>query len=150
MALAATFSWIVVQASAGAGSSGSGATRSSGLSDPLGNGILRPFRRTVHADFATASGVKLVLSDIGQLLGTPIRRLPWRHDFGADLQPLRHKGNTEVLAELARVRVEEAIRKFAFNVELRSVRVERPKPNMLIVWATLVIGGKVHNLRVPV
>jgi phage baseplate assembly protein W len=142
------FSWFVIQPDPDAGAPA--VARSVGaLSDPLGNGIVRPFRRTATADFATASGVRLILSDIGQLLGTPIRRLPWRHDFGADLQPLRHKNNTEVLDELARVRVEQAIRKFAINVELRSVTAERPKPNVVIIVVTLVIGGKVQNLRIP-
>src|SRR6266850_1837759 len=44
----------------------------------LGGGIVRPFRRTEHRDFANDSGVPEVLSCIGQLLGTPIGFLPWR------------------------------------------------------------------------
>lgn len=149
-----SFSWPITQPSPNAIST---APLRAGLLDPLGNGILRPFRRTVHADFATASGIPLVKSDLGQLLGTPIRTLPWRHDFGADLQPLRHKNNTEILGELARTRVESAIRKYARNVELRSVRAERValpgtghQKNTLILWITVVIGGRTETLRVPV
>ena len=143
------FVWFVEQP-AGESTTSTTTPLKSGLLDPLGKGILRPFRRTVHADFAIASGIVLILSDIGQLLGTPIRRLPWRHDFGADLQPLRHKNNTELLAELARDRVESAIRKWAVNVQLRGVRAERPTPNTLILWVTLVIGGQTKTIRVPV
>ena len=55
----------------------SGPTLSFGASDdPLRTGLVRPFARTEHQDFATDSGVRLVLSCVGQgpfVYGWPLR-----------------------------------------------------------------------------
>lgn len=161
-----SFTWFVIQpdagAGAGAGSSGGTSAARAGLSDPLGNGIVRPFRRTARADFATDSGERLVMSDVGQLFGTRKGTLPWRHDQGLDLEPLRHKNNTVILQELGRARVDEALRRWAKNVQLRSVVAERvaSEPgksghsgtgkNGLFLKVAILIGGREKNLRVPI
>jgi phage baseplate assembly protein W len=154
--LLVSYSWdfLAPVVSSGGGSGGSGAggafgTSSTSLPDPLGVGLLRPFRRTSKSDFATASGVPEVLSGIGQLLGTPLGHLPWRGNFGAALDDLRHKNNTDVLGELARVRVEQAIRRYTTRATLKKVTVVRPVPNQLALDVALSIGGKLLTLRVP-
>lgn len=118
--------------------------------DPLGFGIVRPFRRTERADWATDSGVPEVLSCVGQILGTDAGTLPWRYDFGINLQPLRHRNNTAALGELARVRVEEALRKWTIRAELRSLEAEKTADNVLTLAATLLVGGRLVTVRVPV
>lgn len=154
--LLVSYSWgflaPTVSSSGGSGGASAGGvfgTSSTALPDPLGVGLLRPFRRTSKSDFATASGIKEVLSGIGQLLGTPPGHLPWRGDFGAALDDLRHKNNTDVLGELARVRIDQAIRRYTTRATLKGVSVSRPAPNQLALDVTLSIGGKLFTLRVP-
>lgn len=84
----------------------------------LGNGLLRPFRRDVKNDFASAAGVALVSSCVGQVLGTKassaagVGEVPWRPEFGSRLHLLRHKNNRDTLGDFAVVLVEEALRRW--------------------------------------
>ncbi len=144
----AQFSWDVSQP-VGTGTATAPASNTGGP-DPLGTGIVRAFRRVPRGDFATDSGIPLVLSDIGQLFGTQIGTLPWRPDFGIDLEPLRHKNNTEVLGEVARVRVDAGLRKWEPRAQLLSLVVTKPKANVLELDMNVLIGGKSRRLRIPV
>ncbi len=73
--------------------------------DPYGNGILVPFQRDGKGDFVHGSGLPLLRSDIGELLGIigPSRaepgEVPWRTALGSRLPHLKHRG---VHAELTR------------------------------------------------
>lgn len=114
----------------------------------LGGGIVRPFRRTEHQDFANDSGVAEVLSCIGQVLGTELGSLPWRVDFGAGLQRLRHRNNTNDFVELARVLIDDAIRKWEPRAQLHDVQTDpNPPAGALGLEISLGIGGQIKTLR---
>ena len=97
----------------------------------LGFGLLRPFVRDQKLDFASAGGVKLIQSAVGQILGTvgasdfTQGELDWRTEFGSTLHLLRHQNNDDVLQELARIFVIEALRRFEPRIILTETRVTR-------------------------
>ena len=101
------------------------------MSDLLGFGLLRPFRRDLRSDFAAAGGEQLVRSAVGQILGTvgssdfTQGEVPWRSAFGSLLHLLRHQRNDHVLQELARVYVVEALRRWEPRVVVTAVQVIR-------------------------
>ena len=51
--------------------------------------------------------------------------LPWRTAFGAGLELLRHQRSDAALAELARVQIRDALRRWVPEAELVSVQVQR-------------------------
>jgi hypothetical protein len=91
--------------------------------------LLIPFRRDRKRDLATGESEALLASKVRQVLltegSTPTSsgELPWRTNFGAGLALLRHHGNGPVLAELLRVRVRDALGRWAPAVELISIDV---------------------------
>jgi hypothetical protein len=95
--------------------------------EPLGCGIVRPFRRDVRGDIRNDCGVPVVAAAIGQILGTAQGELLWRPEFGSRLQRLRHKTNVKGLGELARVYVAEAL--------------ERWEPRVTVVAVDMEVGG---------
>jgi phage baseplate assembly protein W len=101
------------------------------MQDFLGFGPVRPFRRDLRADFAAAGGEQLVRSAVGQILGTvgssevSDGELPWRTEFGSALTRLRHQKNDHVLAELARVYVVDALKRWEPRVIVKTVSVTR-------------------------
>jgi len=94
-------------------------------------GLLTPFRRDRKRDFASGSGADLLASKVLQALmtngATPRSsgELPWRTAFGAGLELLRHQRNDAALAELARVHVRDALRRWVPEAELVEVAVSR-------------------------
>lgn len=112
----------------------------------LGGGMVRPFVRTFHRDFANTQGVDLVLSNIGQVLGTKIGTLPWRPDFGSQLEGLRHKANTVATRELAGFYVREALSRWEPRAQLRRLTIDAPaKPgvddNQIVLHPVVSIEG---------
>lgn len=103
---------------------GLSAEQQAALEDPLGCGIIRPFRRVPRGDFANDCGELLVRSDLGQLLGIILGELPWRTTLGTLIYQLRHRANTGALSELARVQIEEAIRQWEPRVRLLAVSAD--------------------------
>lgn len=91
--------------------------------------LLIPFRRDRKRDFAVDSGEALLASKVRQALltegttSTSSGELPWRTNFGAGLGLLRHQRNDIVLAELARVRVRDALRRWIPTAEVLAVEV---------------------------
>lgn len=153
------FSWTVTQAPApgsGTGGGGSSTTTVGGgaaFVDPLGSGIVRPFRRTETADFDHTSGVPEVMSCIGQLLGTPRGTFPWRPGFGSDLTRLRHRRNDPTVADIGRVLVEDALRKWEPRAQLVQVRVEPSKDatsNLVTLSVSFRLGAssKIQTIKV--
>jgi phage baseplate assembly protein W len=112
--------------------------------------LVRPFRRTPRADFANASGIPEVLSCIGQIFGTDPGTFPWRVDFGINLQRLRQKNNTPALVELARVMLTQSLQAWTSRATLRGVAAEKPSPNVLVLIVTVLVGGKLVTVRIPV
>ena len=100
------------------------------MSEPA-QGLLTPFRRDRKRDFASGSGADLLASKVLQALmtrgATPRSsgELPWRTAFGAGLDLLRHQRNDAALAELARVYVRDALRRWVPEVDLVEVAVTR-------------------------
>jgi len=108
------------------------------------NGLLTPFRRDRKRDFASGSGAELLRTKVLQALmtegATPRSsgELPWRTSFGAGLHLLRHQRNDEVLAELARVYVRDALARWVPSARLVSLEVTRED-------ATLVLRLRVRD-----
>lgn len=129
--------------------------RADAASDPLGAGIVRPFRRTEHQDFALASGPKLVMSCLGQLLGTPLGSLPWEPRFGSNLYRLRHRNQDPTFLDLARIYSDEAIRKWEPRASVSRVEIEPSavpvgRRNVVDLIVYTKIGGQTLPVRVQV
>ena len=96
----------------------------------LGFGLIRPLKRDGRADFTAAGGERLVRSCVGQILGTmgasetSAGELPWS-DFGSLLHHLRHQKNDNVLKELARVYVVDALTRWEPRIIVTAVTVGR-------------------------
>lgn len=94
--------------------------------DFLGYGLLIPFRREA-SDFANGGGIDHLQSMIEAVLGTRAGseytegELPWRSEFGSLLHFLRHKNNTDILHELARVYVADALARWIPQIRLKDV-----------------------------
>jgi len=94
-------------------------------------GMITPFTRDLKRDFASGSGGDLLASKVLQALmtngATPRSsgELPWRTAFGAGLDLLRHQRNDAALAELARVHVRDALKRWVPEAELVEVAVSR-------------------------
>jgi phage baseplate assembly protein W len=107
------------------------ANAAKGLPSFLGQGLLRPFRRDQKNDFASDSGVELVVACVGQILGTKADsalcpgEVQWRTDFGSRLHLLRHANNNDVNNALATVYVQEALKKWEPRVTVVNVTVEK-------------------------
>ena len=102
------------------------------------NGLLTPFRRDRKRDFASGSGAELLRSKVLQALmiegATPRSsgELPWRTSFGAGLHLLRHQRNDEVLAELARVYVRDALARWVQSARLVSLEITREDATLIL------------------
>ena len=94
-------------------------------------GLLVPFQRDRQRDFASADGEALLRAKVVQVLATD-GELPWRPEFGAGLDRLRHRRNDAVLTELVRVRVRDALARWLPSAELVELTVT-PKENTLTV-----------------
>ena len=101
-------------------------------------GLLIPFRRDRKRDFASGTGADLLRSKVLQALATegatPVSQgeLPWRTAFGAGLERLRHQRNDAALAELARVYVRDALRRWAPSAEVTNLEVTRLDSSLTI------------------
>jgi phage baseplate assembly protein W len=97
----------------------------------LGFGLLRPFRRDEKNDFANAGGLALVKSAVGQILGTFAAsdvvqgELRWNTEFGSLLYLLRHTNNDEIIADLARFYILEALQRWEPRVLIKAIEFER-------------------------
>lgn len=94
-------------------------------------GLITPFQRDRQRDFASGTGPELLRSKVLQVIltrgATPTSagELPWRTNFGAGLDLLRHGRNDHALAELARVQIREALAKWLPEVEVVEVTAVR-------------------------
>jgi phage baseplate assembly protein W len=86
--------------------------------------LLIPFRRDKKRDFARAAARRCSPRRCCRPLmtegATPRSsgELPWRTNFGAGLALLRHQRNDAALAELARVHVRDALKRWVPEAEL--------------------------------
>jgi phage baseplate assembly protein W len=101
------------------------------VDDILGRGLSIPFRRDRQRDFAAASGEALVRSAVAQVLGTvgasdfTQGELPWRTEFGSLLHLLRHQKNDVALREMAKVYVQDALRRWEPRIMVTRLDAER-------------------------
>jgi phage baseplate assembly protein W len=101
------------------------------VDDLLGRGLSIPFRRDRQRDFAAASGEALVRSAVAQVLGTvgasdfTQGELPWRTEFGSLLHLLRHQKNDVALREMAKVYVQDALRRWEPRIMVTRLDAER-------------------------
>ena len=101
-------------------------------------GLLIPFQRDRQRDLASTTGAALLRSKAMQVLateGTTARscgELPWRTNFGAGLGQLRHQRNDRVLAELAKIRARDALRRWLPDARLTRLEVEHRGSALLI------------------
>ncbi len=58
--------------------------------------------------------------------------LPWRTEFGSGLHLLRHQRNDDILGELARVYVRDALSKWVPEAEVVSAEASRDGPTLSI------------------
>jgi phage baseplate assembly protein W len=98
--------------------------------EQFGRGIVCPFQRDGKGDFANDSGMNLLKSDIGELLGiegptaTEPGELPWDPDRGSRVNSLRHrKLHTEMMRALAEQYTSTPIRVYERRVRVGPVRV---------------------------
>lgn len=114
-------------------------------------GLLTPFRRDARSDFAAGSGRELVLSKAEQVLltegDTPVSsgELPWRTAFGAGLTRLRHQKNSAALAEVARVYVREALRRWLSSASVRQLTAESREARLTLRLGLSTGSGPVET-----
>lgn len=114
--------------------------------------LLAPFRRDRKRDFASGSGAALVRSKVLQVLmtegDTPQSpgELPWRTAFGSGVHKLRHLNNDAALAQLARVGVRDALRRWLPSVGPIQVDVTAVDNDLVI---DVHVAGERVEVRVP-
>jgi len=99
--------------------------------EQFGRGILRPFQRDGKGDFSNESGMRLLKSDIAQLLAirgptlTSPGELPWDTDRGSRMDSLRHRHmHSEMVRAMAEQYAAGPIRKDEKRVDMGRVAVE--------------------------
>lgn len=83
-------------------------------------------------DFARATSDDLLRAQARQVLLTEPGELPWRTDFGAGLDVLRHRRLDAVLVELARVDVRNAFRRWLATVDVAELDAEADGEALLL------------------
>lgn len=119
-------------------------------------GLLAPFRRDRKRDFASDDGDDLLASKVLEVLATEgattrsSGELPWRTAFGTPLQLLRHQNNDVALAELARIYVRDAFRRWLPDAEVVRITVERDGAVLALQIRFRAAGRADRSVRVPI
>jgi phage baseplate assembly protein W len=90
-----------------------------------------PFR-FAGRDLAAAEGHRLRIAQVRNVALTEPTELPWRSRFGAGLDRVRHRRLNDVLVELVRVRLRDALRLWAPSVELGAVSAKQSGESLLL------------------
>jgi phage baseplate assembly protein W len=120
--------------------------------EPFGIGVIRPLRRNPKGRFTMGGGQPLIASQVGQVLGMNPGECRWRPSMGANLTNLRQRLNTAALADLARVSVESAIRRWVPRAAITDVILAPPTKaadsqlQISVLWAAG--AGRVSGVRV--
>ena len=69
------------------------------------------------------AGAEALTARVRMVLETRPGRMPWRPDFGCDLEGLAGQPATGATLQLARMRIEESLRRWVPDVEIRRVEV---------------------------
>ena len=119
-------------------------------------GLLAPFRRDRKRDFASDDGDDLLASKVLEVLATEgatarsSGELPWRTAFGTPLQLLRHQNNDVALAELARIYVRDAFRRWLPDAEVVRITVDRDGAVLALQIRFRAAGRADRSVRVPI
>ena len=119
-------------------------------------GLLAPFRRDRKRDFASDDGDDLLASKVLEVLATEgatarsSGELPWRTAFGTPLQLLRHQNNDVALAELARIYVRDAFRRWLPDAEVVRITVERDGAVLALQIRFRTAERADRNIRMPI
>lgn len=108
--------------------------------DPIGGGLLCPFRRDEKGDFANGTGLEVLKSDIGELLGlrgptaTEPGELAWDTERGTGIHGLQHRHiHSEMTRALADQHASGAIMRFEPRVRAGVVTVDTEGGNTLLI-----------------
>lgn len=114
----------------------------------LGYGLIAPLQRISGQDFVAAGGEALVRSAISQILGTRPGELPWRPDFGIDLEAYRHRGGTRMLADALTNEIAEAISTYEARVAISSATAEIDGAviRVTITWSVISTAVEGNNV----
>lgn len=119
--------------------------------DPIGRGIICPFRRDGKGDFANADGLDVLRSDVGELLGiqcataTEPGELSWDMDRGANFTPLKHRHlHSDMVDALADQSASGSLMKWEPRARLLRVGVTRDE-NTLSCHITYQPLGYLRN-----
>lgn len=114
----------------------------------LGFGMLVPFRIDGHGDIANGGGMNNLRSRVRTLLGTRQGEMPWKPNFGLNLDQFRHAPNDRVLEQQASFVVHEQFRLWEPQIEIANIQAARlVKKNRILLtvnWKVTggVIGGQ--------
>lgn len=99
--------------------------------EQFGSGIVCPFQRDGKGDFANDTGMRLLKSDISELIGiigptaTEPGELPWDTDRGSRIRSLRHRHlHSEMMRALAEQYTMMPIRRYETRVRPGPVNIE--------------------------
>ena len=115
-----------------------------------------PLRRDRKRDFASSSGPELLKSKVVQVLMTEgdtpktSGELPWMTSFGSALHLLRHQRNDDVLAEMARVYIRDALKKWLPNVSVAGVSVRRENAALILQVRIAGINQGQEMVEIPI
>ncbi len=110
-------------------------------------GLLSPFRRDRKRDFAAGHGAELLASKVRQVLateGATLRssgEMPWRTSFGSAIHLLRHQNNDAVLAELGRMHIRDALKRWLPDVHLVGIDVAAAGATLTLILRVTTQAG---------
>jgi hypothetical protein len=118
-------------------------------------GLSAPFRRDRKRDFASDDGDALLASKVLQVLATEgatprsSGELPWRTAFGTPLHLLRHQRSDAALAELARVYIRDALRRWLPEATVLGVDVQRNGPELALRVRYRAASAIARTMTIP-
>jgi phage baseplate assembly protein W len=119
----------------------------------VGRGVLRPLQRDEKNDYANATGRRLILANVGQVLGTPVGSLRQRRAFGSMLHVLRHRPDHPSFEALAFYFAYQALGRWEPRARLRDIRrapAAAPGQFRLAASVSLVLNETVIVTEEPI
>jgi phage baseplate assembly protein W len=116
----------------------------------LGAGLIRPLRRINGNDFVHGVGESVVRSAIKQILTTKPGELPWRPEFGTDLERFRHRNGANALAQEVAEECSESIARWEPRVKVSGVaaQIEDNIIYVKVAWAIFSTATSGNNVLI--
>jgi len=106
----------------------------------FGQGIVCPFQRDGKGDFANAEGMRLLKSDIEELIGligaspNDPGELPWDPERGSRIGSLKHRQlHSEMVRALAEQYTATPMRRYERRVRTGPVRIETDENSLKVI-----------------